>query len=360
MQSVGALPRQQAPRTDGVANASVNNGLMHPAGSSSRLRVLPAVLLWAAGGVASGIAQPDTAPWLDGARSGLQQLIRRSAQRLDGLSGSEYPESRYRRISGSVSSATEWTEFDGMSQRFRFRVDAPLPGFDERFNAFIGRVDRDDVVAGRQRNRGARPLSRSGALADQTLAGVSFLAARPNGGSFDAGVGVRVRFPLDPFVKTGWRYRRGAPDGYISTFRETAFWQNSEGLGLTTRFDLDRLWNERWLATWSTSGTASQKTSGLRGFTALQVLRTMPRNRSLALELSIEGETDAEVPLAQYGVKGGYRFAALREWLVFEVSAGVNWPREFRAQSRGPSWGAGFGVQMLLGETDFTPQPITF
>lgn len=287
-------------------------------------------------------------------------MITRAAQQLDSLSGIDHPESRYRRVSGSISTATEWTEFDGLSQRFRFRVDAPLPGFDERFNAFIGRVDRDDLVSGRQRNRGARPIARSGDLADQSLAGISFLQPRESGGSFDAGLGVRIRLPLDPYAKVGWRYRTGSREGIHTTFRETAFWQNSEGLGLTTRFDVDRVWRDQWLATWSTSGTVSQKSSGVRGYSAVELLRSLPRRRAIALELSLEGETDAEVPLTQYGVKGGYRFSALRNWLIFEVSAGVNWPRELRAQGRDPSWGAGLGVEMLLGETRFSPYPVTF
>lgn len=327
-------------------------------------RLDPALAILGALAVAAsntaGAATDGASQWIDRARGGVTTFVTRSAQRLDGLSGSVYPESRYQRVAGSISTSMEWTEFDGWSQRFRFRIEVPLPGLDERFNAFIGRIDRDDVVSGQPRNRGLRPISRGGDFADQTLAGISFIQPGDARGSWDASAGVRVRFPLDPYLRGGWRYQFGDTDLARGTFREIGFWQASEGLGTTTRFDLERVWNSRWYSVWSTSATVSQKSEGIRAFTAVKTIHKLTGRRSLALEFNVDGESDAEVPLSQYGVKGGYRFAALREWLVFELSAGVNWPRERLEQSRQPSWGVGVGVEMLLGEQTFSPFPVTF
>ena len=296
---------------------------------------------------------------LDKTRAGVHRAITRTAQKLDSLSGVRYPESRYELVSGSVSVASDWTEFEGWDQRVRFRVNTPLPGLDARFSAFIGRVDRDQVVTGQTLQRSPRPVT-TGDLADQTLAGVSFLQPKELGGSFDAGAGIRLRFPLDPYVKGGWRYVRDLSDSARWTVRETAFWQASEGVGLTTQFYLDQVWDEKWLATWSTSATMSQKSSGVRAYAGLRVLRTLAPDRGLAFDVSINGETDADVPLEQYGVRGAYRFATRRDWLIVETSVGVNWPRTEPERSRSTSWGVGLGVEMLLGEATFTPRPVTF
>ncbi|HPF28033.1 MAG TPA: hypothetical protein P5528_00830 [Steroidobacteraceae bacterium] len=321
------------------------------------LKQVAGVCLCALSGLA---AAEETATVLDKTRDGLQRAITRTAQKLDGLSGVRYADSRYEVVAGSVSIGAEWAEFDGWNQRVRFRVNVPLPGLDARYSAFIGRVDRDEVVTGQTLQRGAGPISRSGDLADQTLAGISFLEPKESGGSFDAGAGVRLRFPLDPYVKGGWRYIRDLSDAARWTLRETAFWEAREGVGLTTQLYLDQVWNERWLATWSTSATISQKSSGVRGYAGLRVLRSLGATRGLALDVSANGETDADVPLEQYGVRGAYRFATRRDWLIVETSVGVNWPRTELDQSRGTSWGVGIGVEMLLGEAKFSPRPVTF
>ncbi len=58
-------------------------------------------------------------------------------------SAQEEPPAAYQGASGSITPAVLWDEFDGFQPKLRFRVDVPLPQLNERFNAFIGRVDRD-------------------------------------------------------------------------------------------------------------------------------------------------------------------------------------------------------------------------
>ncbi len=47
------------------------------------------------------------------------------------------------------------------------------------------------------------------------------------------------------------------------------FWQNSEGFGTTTRFNVDRAINERFLLRWNNLGKWTQETTGLEWFSEL-------------------------------------------------------------------------------------------
>ena len=75
--------------------------------------------------------------------------------RIDRLFGSDLDETPYRRVAGSLAPALLWNEFDGFKPRLRFYVDLPLPQLNERFKAFIGRVNPDEYITERSEPSGA-------------------------------------------------------------------------------------------------------------------------------------------------------------------------------------------------------------
>src|SRR5690606_6199749 len=99
---------------------------------------------------------------------------------------------------------------------------------------------------------------------------------------------------------------------------------------------------------------------GVYGYTSLNALRGLPNRRALAFEAFLDGETDAEVPLHEYGFKAAYRQSIARDWLVLEVRTSVTWPKEDRMEHRKPSWGAGIGFEMFFGTDEFLARPFTF
>ena len=153
-------------------------------------------------------AVPDQ--WIDRAHRGVHALVWKSAMHIDRMFGAALDEEAYRtEARGSITPALLWDEFHGLDEKFRFRVRLPFPYLDERYDAFVGTFNRDEVVTERQIASGAIPQQHVGGQTekDQTLLGVRY---RPKeGGRFDAGAGIRLGSPIDPFVKVGYRYERG-------------------------------------------------------------------------------------------------------------------------------------------------------
>jgi hypothetical protein len=310
--------------------------------------------------------QPDGAsfprtPWIDRVQRGVYETVYLSAMRIDRVFGPLEDERVYERSSGSIAPALLWDEHDGFKPKVRFHVELPLPRLDERFNAFVGRVNRDEYVEEDVPQSGALPRQLSTSREDQTLLGIGYRDRRVrHGWHFDADAGVRVRSPLDPFVKTGFRYSGGRADGVRLTLRETLFWQNSEDLGFTSRIDLDRFISDRTLVRWTGSGTVTQKSEGAHGYSELFVLRSLANRRAIAWSLDIIGETDADVELQEFGTKLAYRQSVARQWLVLEVRASVFWPKDMPGDPRVPQWGLGVGLEMFFGTDEFLARPITF
>jgi hypothetical protein len=313
-------------------------------------------------GEPSGPPAPE--PLLDRTQQSVHSAVSRTAMHIDSWLGNEHEEVEpglYDEAWGSVAPAILWDEFDGFQTRFRFRVTLPLPRTNERFDAFIGRVNRDEYVTERALPSGAFPRQYGPEEDEQTIFGIRY-RDRPHDerGYFDLGTGIRLRFPLDPYVKGSYVYDLGSQQVLLLSLRETVFWQNSEKLGLTSRIDLSRVIEERWLFRWTGSATFSQRTDGVRGYSTLTTMRGLPRRRALAMEFFMNGETDAEVPLHDYGVKFGYRQSVVRDWLVLETRVSLSWPKEFRDQPRAPSWGVGIGFEMFFGTEQFLARPVTF
>jgi hypothetical protein len=298
--------------------------------------------------------------WLDRTQQSVEGMVSRSAHRLDRMFGAEEDESVYDAAVGSIAPALLWDEFRGFQPKIRFHVDLPLPQLNERFNAFIGRVNRDEYVSESAQESGAFERQFGPASDEQTLAGVTYRTPRKQGSRFDAGAGVRLRFPLDPYIKGAYVYELGKSETGLLSLRQTVFWQNSEHAGFTTRIDLEKVFREKWLARWTTSGTISQKSDGVFGYSAVRVLRGFGNRRAMALEFGFNGETNTEVPMHEYGFKAAYRQSVVRDWLVMELRSSLTYPKEEAGVPRKPSWGVGLGFEMFFGTDEFLARPVTF
>jgi len=305
--------------------------------------------------------EPVPDQWIDRAHSGVHALVWKSAMYIDRMFGAALDEEAYRtEARGSITPALLWDEFHGLDQKFRFRVRLPFPYLDERYDAFVGTFNRDEVVTEREIASGAIPQQhvRGEIDEDETLLGIRY---RPKeGGRFEAGAGVRLGSPIDPFVKVGYRYQRGTPERIVLRLKETVFWENSEQFGLTSRIDLERVFDEVWLARWTASGTFSEKTEGVRGYTSLTAYRELPNQRAIGAQLFMSGEFESAVPVGEYGIRAAYRRSIVRDWLVMEIRPSVTWPKDQPEQPRKPSWGIGIGFEMFFGTNEFQARPATF
>ena len=298
-------------------------------------------------------------PWIDRMHNDVFNAVWRSAMHVDQWFGSASDENTYMQTTGSLAPALLYDQFDGFQPKLRFQVDVPLPRLNEKFHAFIGRVNRDEYVTERSPGSGAFARQYGPVQDDETLLGLRYREPK-QGAHFEADAGVRLRFPVDPFVKGSWNFDHGSSETGLFSLREIAFWQNTEKFGVTSRVDLERVFDEKWLVRWTASGTFSQRTEGVRGYTSLTATLGLPDRRALCAELFTQGESRADVPVGNYGAKLAYRKSITRDWLILETRVSLTWPRDHWWQPRDASWGVGLGLEMFFGTDEFLARPVTF
>jgi hypothetical protein len=306
-------------------------------------------------------ADVDKYHWLDKARQEVYDAVWHSSMRVDRWFGSAADEDTYQKGAyGSLAPAVLWDQYSHFRELLRFNANFPLPAIDQRLHAFIGRVNPEEYITERDEPSGAFQRQYGPATEDQTIFGLAFHTPSRQGGYFDAGAGVRISLPMNPYVKGSYVYERGSSDIGLFSLRETAFWDRPDGFGVTQRIDMERIYELRWLLRWTGSATYAQYSQGLRGYMAMLAMRGFPDRRAVAMEISIDGATDAPVPLHDYGLKVAYRKAVVRRWLIMELRTSVDWPRDFVTQRRGSSFGVGIGFEMLFGTEEFLARPVTF
>lgn len=295
------------------------------------------------------IDEAESRAVIDRVRSSLYKITCSSATWFDGLFGNSRYVEQYRTTSGSVTVGTVWSERESFEEVLRFRVRVTFPQMNQRLHAFVGRVDREDFITESKADVYGLPSEFNRDASEETLVGIGYNEPLKKRGSFDLSTGIRVTFPLDPYVKGSYRFARPIGERDLMRLRETAFWQNSEEFGVTSRIDWDHVIGDRDLVRYTASGTFSQVSEGTRWFTNLTFFHFINTDRALAYELGANGSTDREVPLTDYGGSVVLRQRLPREWLLLELRVGVDWPRDWLYEKRHYNINAGVAIELRFG-----------
>jgi hypothetical protein len=287
--------------------------------------------------------------WLDRMHAQLTVATCSSARWFDGLFGTPHDYDAYRGTYGSISLGTLWDEHDGFDPKLRFKARLRLPQLNGRLNAFIGRVDEDEFVTGTLNQFDTLPDQFRDLNDAKLLIGLGY--SQPGlRGQIDVDAGVHVDIPLDPYLRANYRRAWAPATDVILRFRQSAFWQYVDGVGTSSKVDLDLSLSDRLLLRTSGLGKVAEKVDGVDWDTSLTLYQELGPKHALAYQLTANGETGAAVPLRDYGARLIYRRQVLREWLILELRGGFGWPRELLVQRREFSWGLGAALEMRFGD----------
>ncbi len=239
---------------------------------------------------------------------------------------------------------------DRLETRLRLRARIALPALENRARLTLGRGDGQDLVGEPTANsRVQLPSAFQGVNNDEWLLGLGYSPRDRMANGFDFGIGVRLRFPVDPYVKVTYRHNWVFSDDTLLRFRETPFWRDSRGFGATTQVSLDHLLSPSRLLRWSNAATLAEDTEGFDWGTSVTAFQSLSRRRAISFSTLLLGETRADVRIQDFGFETRYRQRVLREWLFMELSASATWPREFLEEKREFNPGVGIGFEMYFG-----------
>jgi hypothetical protein len=291
----------------------------------------------------------DTSHWLDRMHESLSSAVCSSARWFDSFFGTPSDYDAYRSSYGAVALGALWDERDGVEPQLRFKARLRLPQLSERFHAFIGRGDEDEIITGSSEQFNALPRQFRQVKDDEFLLAIGY--ERPSwNGFFDVDAGMRVDIPIDPYLRANYRIIRALGKRTAARFRQSAFVGAQDGLGTASKLDIDWALREGRLIRWTAFGKLAQRTEGIEWYSELTFFHGLGPRQALAYQLGVEGETGRMVGINDYGMRVFYRRQLLRDWLVLELRTLIDWPRDWHAEQREFNWGAGAAFEMRFGD----------
>jgi hypothetical protein len=287
--------------------------------------------------------------WIDWINRKVDSAVCQSSMWFDGFFGDDRADEIYGTTGGRVSTHLYWTEYDDFDPKLRFRAHYVLPNLDNKVDAFVGRETRDEYLTDtRDPSDPGNPFF---GLDDEEelLVGLGYSPDRRPDRRLRFSVGANLRWPPEPYAKVNYRRIFELDQLSLLRWRQTVFWELEDQLGTTTNLDLERRLGASFLLRWAINGTISGITDGIDWWTNLTLYQSLSSRRALAYTVWSTGETLAEVPLNETGIRVVYRQRIARDWLFVDVGPSVSWPRWVPEDLREPSWGAVIGAEMLFG-----------
>lgn len=286
---------------------------------------------------------------LDSFRRGVEDSVNATARWFDNFFGDGRSfESHQYRSQGRVSLAPEWSGYDGWRMRSRFRAQTNLPYAQERFSAFIGRVDTDDYVVGDDSERRASVLR--GVDSDsEWLVGLGFNPGQGEESRFSITGGIRGGINADLYTEGRYLYQIRVSDTIQVRTRSALFWRDSDGFGFDQRADYEQVWGDDWLGRLSVEGTSAERIDGIRWRNSAALYHLYTDDKAIAGEFWYRGESKAVVADQDFGVRLIHRQSWLRDWFFVQTWVGSHWPRGEEDTERNQAWLAGVEFEVWFG-----------
>lgn len=288
--------------------------------------------------------------FIDRVRRGLYTSVCASSRWFDTFFGDARAHDENSSTYGSLSLGLKWTQYDQFEPIFKGRVSFSLPNADRKFKVFIGRVDPDQYVQDSESFEGNAIPVHSRNDEESWMLGLGFTPLRSRTQRISFQLGLRAALPLDPYAKTQYRWFSEMGSKTLFRFRQTLFWYRRKGYGTTTNLDLEHRLKASTLLRASARATIYEESQGVEWRDSLIAFHQFTGARAIGCRLWVEGKSDAEVPVSEYGAWLFFRRRIHRRWLYTDIGAGVSWPRETLLETREASWGLSFGIQIQFGE----------
>lgn len=287
--------------------------------------------------------------WIDRMHQAVYRSVCGSAFWFDSFFGEEDAYRQRDATFGRAGLAPHWSEQDGFELKGRLKAKINLPRLQKRFNAFFGNYDEKEFETDRSPTFGGLPQVFEQTTDQEWLVGLGYSPLRGKHRRIDIDAGVKLNFPLDPFVRLRSQRYHFFSEVSLLRFRQTLFWRGNLGFGTTSHLDLERVLGKSHHVRWSNIGTIAQGTEGVDWESRLTLYHYLGGSRAFAYELTLKGETDAPVAVESYGFETIYRQSAFRDWFFLELRGGLAWPRYVPEEVRQPSFGLGFGFELIFG-----------
>jgi hypothetical protein len=218
----------------------------------------------------------------------------------------------------------------GSDHKFDFaaRANLRLPETEGRLHLLLETDPEKNIV---------EPTPGSTVIRDQVVVPKSvglaarYATAEKDVWHFSSDLGIKFPIPPKPFVRT-----RGSYSVPLGNWRlkadESLYWFNTLGVGETTELDLDRIISPPLLFRSSSVITWLNDTQNFDMRQDFSIYHTLTDRTALLYQASAIGISNPQYQMTDFVVLMLYRYRMHQEWLFFEFSPQIHFPRDRQYQ----------------------------
>ncbi len=285
---------------------------------------------------------------IDHVRGIIHRSVCATALWFDNLFGDARAFDEAERTYGLVEGGGLWKEGDGVDGIGRLRIKWRFPAMSQKLSLIVGRLPEERISAEQEDpDLLPEPLDKD---EQEFVVGVESEPVDRPTHRISLGGGVTYRDSLEPYVKVRSRSRWLFSEKTNLHLRVTPYWQDGDrDFGIRSTVDLDTQLRPQLLMRWTVAGVHDGLTNGTRYAIGPTLYHQINDTYFMVHRAGVAGEAKAEIPDRSYGFVSSVRRSLLREWLFVEVSAGIDWRRETRAEQREPIGRVGIVFEMHFG-----------
>jgi hypothetical protein len=204
------------------------------------------------------------------------------------------------------------------------RAKMDLPTIEKRLHLLL-ETNPDKNVTGEQ-TQGQSVLLNQVATPESYAAAVRYEKSAESVWNFSTDAGVKFQGGLTPFARARGSY--SVPmDQWRLKAAESVYWFNTIGAGETTQLDLERFLSEQALFRATSNATWLNDTQNFDLRQDLSVYHTLNDRTALLYQASAIGVSNPQYQLTEYVVLMLYRYRLHRNWIFFELSPQLHFPK---------------------------------
>lgn len=140
---------------------------------------------------------------------------------------------------------------------------------------------------------------------------------------------LRFRSEIDTVARLRIR-RRFDQGAWIYNLSENIFWVSSEGLGETTKLNIDHSFAEKWLFRSATHAKWKHKYGYFKYGQDFLLFQNISKRKALTYQAGIRAISEDRPHTVNYILSARYREQVHKGWLFYEVIPAINYPIEER------------------------------
>lgn len=199
-----------------------------------------------------------------------------------------------------------------------------LPAAEKRFHLVLESDPEKKTANETKQDQAVQP--KDAKVPAQYAASLRFEKAEENLWHFSADSGANFQFPLDPFVRTRGSFELPLEDWRLKV-AETIFWFSTLGLGQTIQFEMSHVLSDPLLFRATTTATCFEAPQLCNVRQDLSFYHTLTNRSALLYQMSVLGDDNPTLHETAYVLLMRYRYKMHREWMYFEVSPQLSFPR---------------------------------